>query len=181
MSFRFQQVCFGVASMALTAVLSHPATAQISDAGTVTASVTVESVPVSVTGLQDLFFGTHFASEGIVPNQSDGEWSVEGPVDAVVDLSFSMLPFTLADNGNLVPVSYGSTSMAVWCDDGAGNVTGQFVNPELGFNGCDLGAAGSVLVELGNGAGADGSVTVDLTGAPNGTYTAIIELTATIN
>lgn len=181
MSSRYQPISVVIAGAALVAAVSHPAAAQISDAGTVTASVTVESVPVSVTGLQDLFFGTHFASEGIVQNQSDGEWSVEGPVDAVVDLSFSMLPFTLADNGNLLPVSYGTTSMAVWCDDGAGNITGQFVNPATGFNGCNLGAAGSVLVELGNGAGADGRVTVDLTGAPNGTYTAIIELTATIN
>ena len=39
---------------------------------------------------------------------------------------------------------------------------------------------GGALVELGNGAGADGNVTVDLTGAEAGTYTAFIELTATI-
>jgi hypothetical protein len=181
MSFRHAWISAAIAGVALVAVIPQSAVAQISDAGTVTASVTVESVPVSVTGLQDLAFGTHFASEGLVQNQADGEWSVEGPIDASVDLSFSMLPSSLANNGNDVAVSYGATSMGVWCDDGAGNITGQFMDPASGFNGCLLGAAGSILVELGNGAGADGWVTVDLTGAPDGTYTAIIELTATVN
>jgi len=176
------RILFMGAALAAVSALgasASPAAAQGSASGTVNASLTV--VPeISVAGLQDLLFGSHFPSAGQVTAQ-DGEWAVSGEAGTTVDLSFSILPTELSDgNGNTIALTYGTSSMGVWCDDGAGNIVGQFVDPTAGFSNCLL-PAGSALVELGNGAGGDGNVTALVDGAPVGTYTAVIELTAVVN
>lgn len=160
-----------------------PAAAQITDAATINASVTVESTPVTVSGVQDLTFGTHFASEGVVENQGDGEWLIDGPAGSEVYISFNNLPTVLEDDtgANVVGLNYGSTSLSLWCDDGAGNNVMTSADPRFGQHPCLLAANGNILIELGNGTGGDGKVSVDLTDAPDGTYTALIELTATVN
>lgn len=160
-----------------------PAVAQDTDAATVSASVTVEATPVTVSGAQDLMFGTHFASEGVVENQSDGEWLIDGPAGSEISISFNSLPAVLEDDtgANVVGLSYGNTSLALWCDDGTGNIVMTSADPTIGSQTCLLPASGGVLIELGNGTGGDGKVGVDLTDAPDGTYTALIELTATVN
>lgn len=167
--------------VALVAFTVSPLPAQTTGSDLVTASVTVASTPVTVTGLQDLLFGTHFATEGVVTNEVDAEWGITGPEGSVVDIAFTALPGFLEDGvGNAVPVIYGATSLALWCDDGAGNQTMVNHTPAQGTNlGCLL-FNGGALVELGNGAGFDGNVSVDLTDALDGTYTAVIELTVTI-
>jgi hypothetical protein len=169
------------AAAAFVLQTTTPATAQLSDAATAVATVTVESTPITVSGGGFLSFGTHFAAAGIVENQGEVEWFIDGPVGATVELSLTQLPVFLEDGaGNLLPVSYGSTSLSVWCDDGAGNVTGVTTRPEFGGE-CLLGQSGQGLVELGIGLGEPtGRVTVDLTGAPDGTYTGTLELTAII-
>lgn len=170
------------AAAAFVPLTTTSAAAQLTDAATAVATVTVESTPITVSGGGILSFGTHFAAAGIVENQGgDVEWLIDGPVGATVELSFTQLPGVLEDGvGNSLPVQYGSTSMSVWCDDGAGNVTAVNTRPEFGAV-CLLDQNGSGLVELGNGlGGSPGRVSVDLTGAPDGTYTGTIELTAII-
>ena len=171
----------GVGTIVAALITVAPIAAQTTDSDQVTASVTVASDPVTVTGLQNLTFGTHFASEGLVTNEADAEWGITGPVGSVVDIALTTLPAFLEDgSGNTVPVTYGATSLALWCDDGAGNNTMVNHTPVQGVNiGCLL-FNGGALAELGNGSGFDGNVSIDLTGAPDGTYTAFIELTATI-
>lgn len=170
-----------LAPMVFAAPVS-PAVAQDTDAATVNASVTVES-PVTVSGAQDLMFGTHFASEGVVENQSDGEWLIDGPAGSEISISFNSLPTVLEDDAgaNVVGLNYGNTSLSLWCDDGAGNIVMTSADPTIGSQTCLLPASGDVLIELGNGTGGDGKVGVDLTDASDGTYTALIELTATVN
>lgn len=175
-------VAVALCTFSLNGLAVLPALAQGSDADAVNASVTV--VPeINVAGLQDLLFGTHFASEGVVENEQDAEWFITGPPGTTVDLAFSILPATLADGvGNTVPVVYGTESMNVVCDDGTGNTPNLFTDPAVGFTGCLLPSGGTALVELGlPGQTFDGAASVDLTGAPSGTYTAVVELTATVN
>ena len=63
---QFPAVAVLLATAALFApTLATKAAAQ-SDAGTVSASVTVQTDAITVTGAQDLLFGTHFATEGLV-------------------------------------------------------------------------------------------------------------------
>lgn len=169
-----------VATMLLAPCLVPEATAQ-SDAGTVNATVTVESDAITVTGVQDLLFGTHFATEGVVEPEQAAIWQIDVSNDPTnVDLHFSILPTELLDGGGLIglPLSYGVDSFVAQC--GGILVT---ADPFIGISNCD--------VEVGFGAAALGDdpvigfgtepITVDLSAAPAGTYMATLELTATVN
>jgi len=152
-----------------------PEAAAQSDAGTVNASVTVETDAISVTGVQDLAFGTHFASEGLVQNEQPAVWLIDVSTDPTnVDLMLSVLPLELvhASLPDGVLIYYDPDSFSAVC---AGISTPS--DPTLGISGCDI-TPGVGTAELG---GEFGAVNVDLSGAPPGTYTATVELTAIVN
>lgn len=168
------------ATMLLAPFLVSEAAAQ-SDAGTVNASVTVETDAITVTGAQDLLFGTHFASEGAVIPEQAAAWQIDVSTSPTnVDLFFSILPTELLDEALLVglPLIYGLDSFAAQC---AGIVV--TADPAVGITNCDV-EPGLGFAILGDdpslGIGSE-SIMVDLTGAPAGTYMATVELTATIN
>ena len=157
------------------------AAAQSTDVGSVGASVTVASTALSAFSFTDLDFGIHFASEGTVTAENAANWVIDGPADATVDLTFTILPGFLSDGaGHSLGLTYGATSMFTICDDGVGNSVEQSTAPELGFTGCKLGPTGSAAAGLGAGSGVSDHVTADLTGAVDGVYSAVIELTVTI-
>jgi hypothetical protein len=171
-------IVFALAGLFMPMVASEAA-AQ-SDAGTASATVTVNASAISVVGIADLDFGSHFATDGSVANETPALWSVDPGGTAVdVDLAMTQLP-TLLDNGSgdQVPLTYGSTSL--WAGCGTGPVRSD---PAVGIVQCDLnppGGGGNVALGLDDG-GAGDLVEVDLTGAAGGTYTATLELTATIH
>ena len=170
----------GAILMALICIGVSAAAAQTTSAASADATLTVVSTPVAVSPFSDLLFGTHFASDGLVADQQAAEFEIGGPPGAVISLEFTMLPSALVDGGgHSVALSYGTTSLTVTCDDGAGNVVPLSGSPGTAV--CLMPSSGSALLQLGNGADVDGYVHVDLTGAPDGTYTGVIELTATIN
>ena len=162
------------AAVILATAGAREAVAQ-SDAGTVNASVTVESDAITVTGVQDLAFGTHFASEGVVQNEQPAVWQIDVSTDPTnVDLVLSILPAELAHETlpDGVFIYYDPDSFSAVC---AGiNTPGD---PITGISGCDI-TPGIGIAELG---GEFGMVNVDLSGAPPGTYTATVELTAIVN
>lgn len=168
-----------VATVLLAPFLVPEAAAQ-SDAGTVNASVTVETDAITVTGGQDLLFGTHFASEGLVATEQAAAWQIDVSTDPTnVDLYFSVLPAELIDgSGHSVLLDWGPTSFVAQC---AGIL--EMSDPALGISNCDI-SPGLGAAVLGDdptlGLGTD-PVTVDVSGAPPGVYTATLELTAVIN
>jgi hypothetical protein len=161
--------------------LASPLAAQTSDAATASAFVVVLAEGISVTTVSDLLFGEHFPSSGIVANENPAVWNVvTDNAPAIVDITVTQLPATLSSaTGNEVPLTYGSHSFAVACTEG-------FVqaDPSVGVLDCELAGATPGNVALGNQFGifpGDESVEVDLTGAPAGTYTATLEVTATLD
>lgn len=154
-----------------------------SDAGAVQATVTVLNEELAVTGLFDLEFGSHFASAGVVQATAAALWDVStGSNPASVNLAMSQLPSFLDNgSGDLVPVTYGANSFAASCDglivqaDPAAGIASCLVDPTEGGGGnVVLGQA------FGNFPGTE-FVEVDLTSAVGGTYTATLELTATLS
>jgi hypothetical protein len=167
-----------LASAALLApALATDAAAQ-SDAGTVNASVTVETDAIIVTPIQDLTFGTHFASEGVVPNEQPAFWQIDVSTDPTnVDLALTVIPLELLHTSlpDGVPLFYGPDSFSALC---AGIMTPG--DPFVGIPNCEI-SPGAGVAELGDFTLGFAPVEVDLSGAPPGTYTATVELTATIN
>lgn len=169
------------AATLLTAPTGPTSAQSATDAASINASVVVTS-GITVTPVADLDFGTHFASEGSVIEQTAGEWTIDGTQGTTVDLSFTQLPTTLGDgSGNTVPISYGTESFQ-WgtCND----ATFYSGPPSGGATGCAIPTGGSLPVQLGDPSSptlTSRQVTIDLTGAPAGTYTGTIELTATVN
>jgi hypothetical protein len=167
-------------SVALNAVLTtvclaDQAAAQNSRSASIQASVMIEGLSITVVAVNDLLFGTHFASAGAVRQQQAGQWIVEANTPSTVDLTISLLPSELSDGaGHSVPLSYGSQSLFAECVFDAIAVA----SPTVGIAACPISGPSEVL--LGHSPSAEGSVVVDLAGAPPGTYTATIELTATI-
>lgn len=153
-----------------------------SDAATASATVTVEEASISVTTIHDLEFGTHFPSSGFVISSAPARWEVDVAEPLSVDLQLTQLPsFLTSEAGDQVPLSYGASSLSAACD---GNPVGG--DPAVGLLDCIVNppVPGIGNVALGNAAVAgdiSDEVQVDLTGAPAGTYTATIELTATVN
>lgn len=154
-----------------------------SDAGTVAATVTVDAAALTVTGLQDLTFGIHFATDGIVLNETSAVWLVDtgGAPGVSVDLVMTQLPSSL-DNGagDFVSLNYGANSFFTSC----GGAPVQ-ADPAVGITSCliDAAAPGGGNVAIGEllGLSPDEFVEVDLQGAVGGTYTGTMELTATVN
>lgn len=165
------------AAVLLASAGAREAVAQ-SDAGTVSASVTVETDAITVTGFQDLAFGTHFASEGVVQNEQPAVWQIDVSTDPTnVDLTFSLLPGGLQGTvvGGFVPLSYGPNSFGAEC--GGVLVTAY---PGAGISGCEI-SPGAGLAVLGDPTLGLDPVEVDLTGAGPNVYANTIELTATVN
>lgn len=167
------------AAVLLTPALATEVEAQ-SDAGTVNATVTVQAEAISVTGTQDLAFGTHFASDGVVANEQGGAWGIDVSTDPTfVDLTLTLLPTQLSEPGGAtVPLLYQPDSFGALC-------AGIFVtaDPGLGISNCEISPGFGVAV-LGEDTVAGvpaGPIHVDLSGATAGIYTATVELTATVN
>lgn len=165
----------------LVAAMPAVAFAQ-SDAGAVQATVTVLNEELAVTGLFDLEFGSHFASEGVVLNSEPAVWDVStGSSAALVDLTMSQLPSFLDNgSGDLVPVTYGVNSLAALCSGGSLIQA----DPSVGIQSCLIESLEGGNVVLGNTFGnfpGTELVEVDLSSAVGGTYTATLELTATLN
>jgi hypothetical protein len=163
----------------LVPTLASDASAQ-SDAATVSATVTVQTNVITVAGIQDLSFGTHFASVGIVTHELPAVWQVEtGGFAQNVDFVLTQLPSVL-DNGegDVVPLNYGPKSFAVPC----GGVTIQ-ADPAVGVQDCFLEPTLGPNVFLGLVIADDGTelIEADLSGATGGTYTGTLELTATLD
>lgn len=159
----------------MLATVSAPEAAAQSDAGTVNASVTVETDAISVTGVQDLAFGTHFASEGLVQNEQPAVWQIDVINDPTnVDLTLTVLPLELLHSSlpDGVPLVYDPDAFSAVC----GGINTP-ADPTLGISSCDV-IPEIGMAELG---GAFGAVHADLSGVPPGTYTATVELTATVN
>lgn len=160
--------------------LAAPVAAQTSDAATASATVVVLAAGISVTTVNDLDFGQHFPSSGIVPNSDPAIWNVVADeLSPIVDVTVTQLPATLSNGtGDEVPLTYGSHSFAVACTEG-------FVqaDPSVGVLNCELagGTPGNVLLgnAFGNFPGSE-NVEVDLTDAPAGTYSGTLEVTATL-
>jgi hypothetical protein len=167
------------AAILLAPALATDAAAQ-SDAGTVNASVTVVTDDITVTGLQDLLFGTHFASEGVVEPEQAAAWQIDVSTDPTnVDLFFSLLPTELVDGGGFsVPLTYGFDSFVAQC--GGIVVTAE---PIVGISNCDVspGFGAAVLGDDPLFALGTEPITADVSAAAPGTYTATVELTAIIN
>jgi hypothetical protein len=160
--------------------LATKAAAQ-SDAGTVNASVTVASDAITVTGAQDLLFGTHFAVEGLIVPEQAAAWQIDVSNDPTnVDLTLTVLPSELLGDPTLpgVPLIYGIDSFAAQC---AGIVI--TADPFIGITNCDV-SPGFGAAVLGDdpliGLGTE-PITADVSAAAPGVYTATVELTATIN
>lgn len=167
------------AAVLFTPGLAREAAAQ-SDAGTVSATVTVEEDPILVTGVQDLAFGTHFPSEGVVENEVPAVWNIEvGANPTNVDLAFTALPGGLQGTiaGGFVPLSYGPNSFGAEC---GGVLVMADPGSLAGIPGCDISPGAGVAVLGDQTLGLD-PVEVDLTGAGPNVYAGTIELTATIN
>jgi len=177
---------FGVALLAVTCA---PAAASAqSDISAINANVTVQSTAINLVPISDLEFGSHFAAEGAVQNETAGHWGVTVADGTTVDFFFSALPDQLTDaNGQAaVPLSYGAQSLAATCGQGGQGAVLVFGSPTAGISGCQPGGGnnpGEGSVFLGGDAqlGLSEFVTVDLTGAEPGAYTGVIELTAVIN
>lgn len=176
------------AALLAAPLLASPAAAQSSDAATAPASVTVVSPAVNVVWFGGtLAFGSHFASEGFIQNTSAASWgvTVDDPTISV-DYVLTQLPASLSDGaGNTVPLTYGIHSLSAICPNSLGADQVFSADPAVGFSNClPVGSSANVFIGLDSGgAFSDGSefVEVDLTGAPAGTYTGTLELTATIN
>ena len=166
------------AVLAATPLIAVPVAAQGSASGSIEASLTVVA-EISVAPAQPIQFGTHFPSAGSVVG-GDGEWFINGAAGTTVDVSLDLPGNLFEPGGSFIPLTWGTTSLTLWCDDGAGNITATIANPETGSSGCLL-PEGGALIELGNGLGADGNVTALVSGNPPGVYTAVIELTAIVN
>lgn len=167
-----------LAALILLAPAVAPEAAAQSDAGTVNATVTVEAVAISVTGVSDLTFGTHFATEGTVPNEQAAVWAIDVSSDPTnVDLTLTLLPQFLIDGAGLneVLVLYGPDSFGANC---AGILVPA--DPFVGIQNCDI-SPGLGFATLGDETLGLAPVQVDLTGAPAELYSATIELTATVN
>lgn len=165
------------AAVLLTPALATEAAAQ-SDAGTVNATVTVQAEAISVTGVQDLVFGTHFASEGLVSNELPAVWQIDVSTDPTsVDLSFTLLPTELLDDVFIegVPLAYGPESFGAQC---AGMLLPA--DPVVGLQNCDI-MPGAGFATLGDVTLGLDPVQVELSGATANEYSATIELTATVN
>ena len=168
--------------LALLAAVPTVSSAQ-SDSDVIQASLTVEP-EITVAAFQDLLFGSHFPSEGLVQQVQSGIWSVAGDPGTVVDLSFTILPTELlAVDGSLfpIPLTYDVESMAVQCYDGVSLQT-IYVDPTVGIVGCSLSPSEPSGVAIGHVDTPDGAVRADLTAdPPPGLYVATIELTAVVN
>lgn len=165
------------AAVLLAPAAATEAAAQ-SDAGTVNATVTVQAEAIAVTGVQDLAFGTHFASEGLVSNEQPAVWHIDVSTDPTsVDFSFTVLPTELLDDVLLegVPLVYGPDSFGAMCN-------GALVpaEPAAGIQNCQI-TPGAGFATLGDETLGLAPVQVDLSGAPADVYSATIELTATVN
>jgi hypothetical protein len=178
------------AALLAAPLLASPAAAQSSDAATAPASVTVESPAVNVVWFgTSLTFGTHFASEGPIQNTNSASWGTTvDDATKSVDYVLTQLPTSLSDGaGNSVPLTYGIHSLSAQCINSLGASQTFFADPTVGFSDClPVGNGVNPNVWIGKDAGgtfSDGSefVEVDLNGAPAGTYTGTLELTATIN
>jgi hypothetical protein len=166
--------------------LAAPLAGQGSRSADATAQVVI-TPSFSLTKMQDLNFGSHFASDGVIEtgNANFAVWKVKvDPNTDVADIqiAFTALPSQLTRvGGGDVPISYGTTSGSV----GQGGTTGITFNPPTGLasGGGNTGSNGIEFdVRLGapNGNGASDLVSVDLTGKPAGTYSATITLTITV-
>lgn len=171
-----------LSALLVVAVLFAPAAATEaaaqSDAGTVNATVTVQAEAISVTGVQDLVFGTHFASEGVVANEQPAVWQIDVSTDPTsVDFSFTVLPTELLDDVFIegVPLAYGPESFGAQC---AGILFPA--DPVVGLQNCDI-IPGAGFATLGDVTLGLDPVQVDLSSAIANEYSATIELTATIN
>ena len=167
------------ATVLITPGLAHEAAAQ-SDAGAVSATVTVEEEAILVTGVQDLEFGTHFPSEGVVENEVPAVWNIEVSTDPTnVDLTFTLLPGGLQGTlaGGFVPLSYGPSSFGAEC---GGVLITADPGSLAGISGCDI-SPGAGMAVLGDPTLGLDPVEVDLTGAGPNIYANTLELTATIN
>lgn len=166
------------AAVLFTPAAATDAVAQ-SDAGTVNATLTVQANAITVTGIQDLDFGVHFAGEGIIPNQLPAVWNIEVSNDpTIVDLSFTVLPSELIDGAGLdgVPLFYGPDSFGAQCLDVL-----LPADPISGIQNCEI-SPGSGFATLGDETLGLTPVQVDLSSStPADVYSATIELTATIN
>lgn len=162
-------------------VLVAPLAGQGSQSADARAQVVIQPA-FSLHNFTGLDFGTHFASDGKVANQSIATWSLHiEPIAEPVDVSFAFTPepkLTRDGGVDFVTILYGATSGLL--SGGAGGF--QQFNPATGFTTTlNVATQGDFEVNLGSHqAGVDDFVTVDLTGKAAGTYTGIITLTVTV-
>jgi hypothetical protein len=161
----------GLAAVVTASVLlSTPAAAQNqTDSDQLTATAVVAAA-IDVARVSDLDFGTvmpNFGRTILFTDAGAGHFQVTGAAAAEVALSFSILPASLSDGTNTLPVSF--TALHNTAADPTGGTT---FDPAVGESGTNLDATtGTLHVYVG------GTVTAADTQVA-GTYTAQVELTA---
>ncbi len=167
-----------IAAAALMVLAVTPLVGQASSrSADASASVTITPV-LTLTKTVDLSFGSHFASDGLVPSSGPARWDGSSDVGSHLSASF-VLPTSLARIGNGdpgVPITFGNES-ALFGTTG----TSLFFNPASGL--ADFGpvaSSGTYFVELGIGSAASQAASVNLTGHRPGVYQGVITLTITV-
>jgi len=162
---------------ALTAPLAAQSSTRSADAS---ASVIITPT-LTLTKVQDLNFGSHFATEGVVQSSSTvfAQWN--GTTDSQNSLSLTFtLPTFLQRVGNSqqVAIAYGTNSALY--DNAGGGISIAF-DPHTGLPTTGSVVGGAYSVRLGTNFGQTGqAVSIDLSGHGPGTYQGVITLTVTV-
>jgi len=157
-------------AVAVSAAISAPAKAQNqTDSDQLTATAVVAAA-ITVARVSDLDFGTvmpNFGRTILFTDAGAGHFQVTGAANAEISLAFSILPASLSDGTNTLPVTF--TARHNTAADPTGGTT---FDPSVGVPGTNLDATnGELHVYVG------GTVTAAGTQVA-GTYTAQVELTA---
>ncbi|MDH4044043.1 MAG: DUF4402 domain-containing protein [Gemmatimonadota bacterium] len=101
-------------ALALCGVLASPATAQVSASIDATATVTNGFQVLTISGTQDLQFGTLDAqactsTTGPCANVTDGRFEITGEPTQNVNVDFTLPTTLLGPGGDLLNVSFGAT------------------------------------------------------------------------
>jgi hypothetical protein len=158
----------GIAGLLLAMVSCTTTAWAVSDDITATADV---QTPLTVTGSQDLNFGTVFPGLNKVVEYTDaangGQWDITGEPAAEVALSFTALPANLVNGPNNLPITYAATDAGHNTTDAPGTATN--FDPAVGTTAELHAVAGELYVWIG------GTVEPpeDL---PAGVYTATVTL-----
>jgi hypothetical protein len=103
-----------LATLALAATLAPPAAAQVSASIDATATVTNGFEVLTITGAQDLQFGTLDAqactlATGPCANVTDGRFEITGEPTQSINVTFTLPTTLLGPGGDLLDVAFGAT------------------------------------------------------------------------